>query len=60
MSSAPSSPPTEKTVGGLLVLFLRLGVSFAPSPPKIFLPTTLDLSRAFKKKEQLSMRIIKN
>jgi len=27
--------------GGLLVLFLGLGFSIAPSPPEIFLPTPL-------------------
>jgi len=40
--------------GGLLVLFLGLGISFAPFPPKNFLPTPLELSTEFKNKQKRS------
>jgi len=42
-------PTTDKMEGGLLVIYLSLGVSF---PLKIFLPTPLELSRAFKNKQK--------
>jgi len=38
--------------GGLLLLFLGLGVPLAPFLPKIFLPIPLELSTAFKNKKE--------